>query len=129
MHQSIKFLMLFVAGALLMFLLTLVQQVPHASGEYYFSSLLVKNYTIVAGLLFFLTGIACGYMLRLNPWLAGLSLILIFPLTTIIEMIVYKGSHNLFPFELAIHFLFALPAIIGLYLGQFIFYKYSRQKF
>jgi hypothetical protein len=61
-----------------------------------------------------------GCVFRLNPWLTGLSLILVFPLTALTEGTVYRGSHNLIPFELGMHFLFALPAIVCAYIGGYI---------
>jgi len=44
-------------------------------------------------------------------------------LTSVVEAIIYKESHNLISFELIIHFLFACPAIIGVYPGKFILGK------
>jgi hypothetical protein len=88
--------------------------------EYYFSKFLLINYSYLTTILFFIAGASIGYSWRLNPWLSGLFLIAIFPLISVVESIIYKGSHNLIPFEFIIHFLFALPAVIGVYVGRFI---------
>jgi hypothetical protein len=81
---------------------------------------LMSNYGLLTTFLFFIAGIVIGYFWGLNPWLSGLFLIAIFPLTSVVEATVYKGSHNLIPFEFLMHFVFALPAIIGVYAGRFI---------
>jgi hypothetical protein len=79
-----------------------------------------NNYSYISGSLFFLTGLISGYYFKSNPWVTGISLISIFPITAIYEATIYRGSHNLIPLELAVHFLFALPAVIGAYLGRYI---------
>lgn len=86
------------------------------------------NYTLLAKALFIITGFAAGYVYKLNPWLVGICLISIFPLTSIIEGTVYQGSHNLIPFEFMIHFLFALPSIIAAFIGRFIFRQIAKRK-
>jgi hypothetical protein len=106
------------SGLVLVALCGFIQQVNLAPpGEYRFSEFLRSSYTFLCGFAFFIAGLAAGYTMRLNPWLTGLSLISIFPLTSLAEATIYRGSHNLIPFELVVHFLFALPAIGGAYLG------------
>jgi hypothetical protein len=88
-------------------------------GEYFYSNLLRSNYTYSTGSLFFVLGIIAGYYLKKNPWLTGFAMIAAFPVVAMVEATVYKGSHNLIPFELAVHFLYALPAVLGAYLGRY----------
>jgi len=51
---------------------------------------------------------------------------LIFPITIVYEASLDTTSHNLLPFELIIHFVFALPAIAGVYIGRFVFKKTTK---
>src|SRR6478736_6559449 len=115
----LKYVFLIFIGLLLILLCSMFQQVePPEAGEYYYSSFLRNNYTILSASLFLLVGILVGYFFKLNPWLVGLSLILIFPLVSFYEATIYRGSHNLIPFELIVYFLWALPGIAGVYLGR-----------
>jgi hypothetical protein len=93
---------------------------PPPNHEYYYSRFLLKSYSGIAALLFFIIGFLAGYFYKLNPWMVGLCLFVMFPLTSILEGTIYKGSHNLIPFEFAVHFMLALPCIIATYLGRFI---------
>lgn len=98
-----------------------VQQIASTQiGEYYYSSLIKNNYTFLAGTIFFLAGLSSGYFLKVNPWIGGISLLLIYPLVTLYEATVFKGSHNLLPFELLIFLVFSLPAILGIIIGKYI---------
>lgn len=116
----LKYAMLIVAGITLILFASMLQTVTApAPGEYYYSDFLRNNYTLLAGVLFFIAGIFIGYYLQLNPWLAGLALIAALPLASFYEAAVYKGSHNLIPFELVIYFLFSVPAIAGVYAGNY----------
>ncbi len=109
-------------GLLLLIIFSRFQQVdPPKPGEYYYSSFLNNNYTFLFGVVLFLVGLLIGYLLRYNPWLAGLSLILIYPVTSLYEATVFKGSHNLIPFEFFVFFAYSLPAVLGVYLGKYIF--------
>jgi hypothetical protein len=97
-------------------------------GEYYYSTFFRNNYTLLAKALFFITGLLAGYFYRLNAWYSGICLNLIFPLTTIIEGTAYRGSHNLMPIEFAFHLWFALPSVIAVYIGRFIFMQVLKRK-
>lgn len=90
------------------------------AGEYYYSNLLRTNYTYLSASLFFVTGLIAGYRIKINPWLTGFAMIAVFPIIAMYEATIYRGSHNLIPLEIAVHFLYALPAILGVYLGKFI---------
>ena len=102
----------------------IVQQFQHIpappTGEYYYSKLLRLNFTWIAVLLYSITGFAIGYFLQINYFLVGLCLTGIFPITSIIESIIYPGSHNLIPFEFAVFFVYSLPSIIAALAGKWL---------
>lgn len=117
----LKYLSLVFAGLFLIILCSTMQPVePLQSGEYFYSGFLRNHYTFLTAFMFFVVGLSVGYYMHLNPWYSGLSLILIFPLVSLYEAFVYRESHHLLPFEFMVHFLFALPAILGVYLGRFV---------
>ena len=118
----VKYVLFVISGLLILVLCSILQNEPAPQqGEYYYSSFLRHNYTVLSGCLFFAFGIVIGYFFRLNTWLSGISLILVFRIVSFYEATVYRGSHNLIPFELIMHLLFALPAIAGVYIGKFIY--------
>jgi hypothetical protein len=121
MAKALIYILLVFTGLLLTFLsYTLKGAPPSQPGEYYLSSILRNGYTLLTAFLFFFTSFAIGYGVPLNPWLTGICLVLAFPLASIYEAAAYRGSHNLIPFELAIHFIYALPAVIGTYAGKLV---------
>jgi hypothetical protein len=115
------YLFLVFIGFLLILLVSIILETPATpQGEYHYSSFLRNNYGITAGILLLIAGIAVGYLMELKPWLAGICLILIFPLTSLYEGTIYRGSHNLIPFEFLVFILYALPSICGAYLGKWL---------
>jgi len=129
MVKTIKYLLLIITGLLIIALCSTIQKTPPSSvGEYHYSSFFKNNYTILTAIIFFIAGIFIGYYLHLNPWLSGICLVLIFYITAVIESIVYRGSHNLIPFEFIMYFVFALPSIIGAYAGHLFFKESVRRK-
>jgi len=120
---------LVIIGILIILLCSLMQHVSRPiKGEYYYSSFLRNNYTLLSNIFFFITGFFGRYYFKLNPWFSAICLFLIFPLTSIIEGGVYKGSHNLIPFEFVIHFLMALPTVLAVYIGRFVNSKVGKRK-
>ncbi len=127
--KSIQYLFLVFIGLLLILLVSIILETPATPpGEYHYSSFLKNNYGVFASILFLIAGLVIGYLMNLIPWLAGLCLVLIFPLTTIYEIIAYHGSHNLVPFEFLLFLLYALPAIIGTFLGKWISDKVEKSE-
>jgi hypothetical protein len=125
----VKYILLIFAGLLLLLVSSRIQHAgPPQAGEYYYSSFLINNYTLLTVCLFLLSGLLIGYYFKLNPWLSGVSLILVFPIAAFYEATVYRGSHNLIPFELVLYLLLSLPAIAGIYLGRFISYRTAISK-
>lgn len=126
-NTILQLLLLGTIGFLLLLLCNTVQHTPSpAPGEYHYSNLLRNNFKLLAIILFTATGLATGYFFRLNAWLTGFGLILIFPLTAIIEGTVYKGSHNLIPFEMVIFAVYALPAIAAAFAGKLLAQKINK---
>lgn len=124
-----KYLLLAVIGLLILLACSAIQHVrPAAKGEYHFSTLFRNNLTLFAKILFIVTGFLVGYNFRLNPWYTGISLFLVFPLTSIIEAAVYAGSHNLIPFESIIFLVYALPSIAASYVGKLTYMQVSKRK-
>jgi hypothetical protein len=129
LHKGWVYLFLVILGILILVLCSFVQHVPAPTkGEYYYSTFLRYNFTFLAKAVFFIAGLIIGYFSKLNPWYSGLCLNLVFPVTSIIEATVYKGSHNLIPFEFAMQLWNALPAIIAVYIGRLIYNKVAKQK-
>lgn len=127
--NGIIYPILVITGILIIILCSLIQSVPEPTkGEYYYSFFLRNNYTLLSNIFFFVTGFFGGYYYKINPWIAGICLFLIFPLTSIIEGVVYKGSHNLIPFEFVFHFLMALPTILAVYIGRYINKRVEKRK-
>lgn len=127
--KGIIYFVLIITGILIILLCSLVQHVPAPiKGGYYYSIFFRNNYTLLAKALFVITGFVAGYVYNLTPWLAGICLILTFPLTSIIEGFVYTGSHNLLPIEFALHFWMALPSIIAAFIGRFIYKQIAKRK-
>lgn len=119
--KLIQYIFLVFVGFLLILLVSIILETPAGPpGEYHYSKFLRNNYGITAGILFCIAGLAVGYLMELKPWLSGICLILIFPLTTMYEATVYRGSHNLLPFEFLIFAFYALPSLAGAYLGKWL---------
>ena len=116
------------AGLVILLVCSLFQQKIAPEGEYHVSEFLKNSLIIPAWILFFVTGFLSGYFLRLNPWLSGILLFLVFPLVACYEATVYKGSHNLIPFELIIYFVYSLPSILAVYLGKYIYSRRNKGK-
>jgi hypothetical protein len=123
-----KYLLLIVVGLIIILCCSLFQHSIPVAGEYHYSSLLRNNFSILAKIIFFIISFGIGYYWNLNPWLTGICLFLIFPLTSVVEGTVYKGSHNLIPFEFVIHFIYAIPSIITVFIGRFIYIRVEKRK-
>lgn len=116
-----KYGLLIILGVLIVLLASQMQHTAQPQvGEYYYSSFLRHNFTILTACLYTITGLMVGYFSKWNAWISGLSLVAIFPLVSFYEATVYHGSHNLIPLELVVFLSFAFPAIAGIYLGRYI---------
>ena len=128
MSNLFKYSMLTVLGLLIIFVCSLFQHVVIRLEQRDFSHFLDYNFIKLAGIIFFILGLFIDYFSPLNPWYAGICLFLVFPLTSLIEITIDKSSHNLIPFEFIMHFLYALPSIIAVFIGRFIFRQIAKQK-
>jgi hypothetical protein len=128
-HPAFYYLLQIICGLLAIYLLHIWQhfELP-AKGEYYYSGIFRNNYTWTAVGVFSVLGFLCGYFFNSNPLLTGLSLLLFFPATAIIEGMVYRGSHNLLPFELAMHIVFMAPVVLSAFAGRLIYRNMKKAK-
>jgi hypothetical protein len=115
-------LFLLAAGAVIIPICSFFQQTqPAPKGEYHFSMFLRNNLTVLAWIVYAIAGFAGGYFLRtIHPVWIGVLLFLIFPLVSIIEGIVYRGSHNLLPAEFIMHFVYSLPSALAAFAGRLL---------
>jgi hypothetical protein len=68
--------------------------------------------------LLILSGGIVGY-LKPEKWgLLGFSTIVLFPLASITEMILYPTTHNLWPIEFFVYCILSIPAIVGALIGS-----------
>jgi hypothetical protein len=121
LHPALHYLLQIICGLAAIYFLHLWQhfELP-AKGEYFYSGIFRNNYTWTAVGVFSVLGFLCGYFLKTNPLLTGLSLLLFFPATALIEGVVYRGSHNLLPFELAMHMVYMAPVIVSAFAGRLL---------
>jgi len=129
LNKLFKCFLLFITGLVIVLLCSLFHQLPlPAKGEYFYSNFLRTNYTLLARVIFIISGFLIGYFYQLNPWYSGISLFLIFPITSVIEALIYSGSHNLIPFEFAFHLLMAIPTVISVFLGRLLFRQVAKRR-
>jgi hypothetical protein len=128
MSTILKYIILGVLGLLIIFISSLFQKVIIPIEQRDFSHFLNYNFTKVVGCIFFIIGLLIGYFSRLNPLYVGLSLFSIFPLTSLAESIINKGSHDLIPFEFIMYFFYSLPTIFAVYIARFTLGQVSNRK-
>jgi len=93
-------------------------------GDYNFISIVNYTYKNVlfmqAVILLFILGITMGMFIGKHLLLYGLLSVTIFPCVALYEIILDKTSHNLWPVEFIIYFIFSIPVIVGAFLGKVI---------
>jgi hypothetical protein len=120
-HRLIQFAASTVTGALILFLLSFVQEgPPPQKGEYYLSSFFRNEVSWMALVLFAILAFAACYAWRWNAWITGFGFIAVLPILAIIEGTIYRGSHNLLPLELIYYAYFALPSLAAALLGAYL---------
>jgi len=67
-----------------------------------------------------IVGCIVGTVSKLPVWAAGIGTVLAFPIITLIEVILWPSSHNLWPFELVIDLILTLPGILGAWMGKVV---------
>ena len=80
----------------------------------------VEGMSFLTLVFLFCGGIILGCFGRGNPFLLGLTTVVLLPVFAIAEMIVSPTSHNLWPLEFAIYGVVSLSAVVGAFLGRFI---------
>jgi hypothetical protein len=121
LQRIATYVLLVVLGAALILACGKLQHVSvPAQGEYYYSGYLRNSYALITATVLLIAGLFIGLRTGLKPVISGLALIFIFPLTAVYEATLYRGSHNLIPFELAVYAFFSIPAIAGALAGRFI---------
>ena len=114
-----QFLAASISGLILIYIISLFQNIdPPAKGEYFYSQFFRSHYTWIAMLLFMGVAFIAAYVFTINPWLTGFSLLIFFPVTAILESAIYRGSHNLIPFEFMMHLVFMAPVALSALAGQ-----------
>jgi hypothetical protein len=79
----------------------------------------IKNFSIFpTTILLTIAGIIVGYLKPEIWWLLGLATVILFPIASISEMVLYPTTHNLWPLELLIYGIMSIPPIIGAFLGS-----------
>lgn len=69
-------------------------------------------------ILLIIIGFVLGFISPRQWFLLGLLTIIIFPIASLYEIIISRTSHNLWPIEFALYCFFAIPAILGAYMGN-----------
>jgi hypothetical protein len=79
----------------------------------------IENLSILpTTVLLILSGGFVGY-LKPEKWaLLGFSTIVLFPIASIGEMILYPTTHNLWPIEFFVYCLLSIPALVGALIGS-----------
>jgi hypothetical protein len=67
------------------------------------------------------SGVLLGIAFPRHPLLLGICTMAAFPLLAIAEISVSPTSHNLWPFEFVIYGLVSLIAVLGAFIGRFIY--------
>lgn len=78
----------------------------------------VNGISIWAIILLVISGFSISLFSKIEGWKIGLSTMALFPIMSILEMIVDTSSHNLFPLEFIFYALLAIPSIVGAYIAK-----------
>ena len=79
----------------------------------------IENLSILpTTVLLMLSGGFVGY-LKPDKWaLLGFSTIVLFPIASITEMILYPTTHNLWPIEFLVYCILSIPALLGAWIAS-----------
>lgn len=77
------------------------------------TDLIKVNFTWSTAVVFAVAAAAISHVSRANPFVIAAGMILMFPIATFYEGTVYRGSHNLLPFEFFLWAVYAVPALLG----------------
>lgn len=125
MRGLLQLLGLTILGWLVLYCCSFIQTgAPLKTSDYYYTGFLKSQHTILGIIALGIVAGLMGYFTEWNPLQIGIGLVLIFPVAMFYEISIYKGSHNLFPLEVAVYLLYSLPNILAAYIGRII-----REKF
>ena len=76
----------------------------------------------VSGSLLALIGLVFGFLLpRKMNWIwVGVASVILLPATAILDMVLNRTSHNLWPLEFVLYAFYSVPALLGAALGRMI---------
>jgi len=98
-----------------------------ASGEYFLTELARAQIGPLSVLMALATAFAFGFFVQAQPVLVGFCMLAVFPIVAMYEGTGYRGSHNLFPFEMAIVATWAIPLILAAWLGRLLARRSGRR--
>ena len=78
----------------------------------------VNGISIWAIILLVISGFSISLFSNIEGWKIGLSTMALFPIMSILEMIVDTSSHNLFPLEFIFYAVLAIPSIVVAYIAK-----------
>tara|TARA_B100001142_G_scaffold80623_1_gene81487 strand:- start:588 stop:974 length:387 start_codon:yes stop_codon:yes gene_type:complete len=78
----------------------------------------VNGISIWAIILLVISGFSISLFSKIEGWKIGLSTMALFPIMSILEMIVDTSSHNLFPLEFIFYAVLAIPSIVVAYIAK-----------
>ena len=78
----------------------------------------VNGISIWAIILLVISGFSISLFSEIEGWKIGLSTMALFPIMSILEMIVDTSSHNLFPLEFIFYAVLAIPSIVVAYIAK-----------
>jgi len=88
----------------------------------------IKNLSIFpTTLLLLIAGFIVGYLKSEMWWLLGFATVILFPIASISEMVLYPTTHNLWPLEFLVYGILSIPPLIGALLGSKLKNKMSRR--
>jgi hypothetical protein len=124
MKINYKYIWVLIISLLVLVVAFYIENKPNPpKDEYYWSHLVKDCLTQYVRIIFALIGFLACYFLKLNPWITAICVFAVFPIITLIEGIIYKGSHNLIPFELVVFVFLSLPTVVAGYLGKWLMNK------
>ncbi len=128
MKINFKYITVFIASLLVLCIAYFIENKPlPPKGEYFWSHLIRDSLTLYVRIVFALFGFLACYYLQLIPWKTAFTVFAIFPIVSFVEGTIYRGSHNLIPFELVTFFLWSLPTVAAGYLGEWLQKKEPNQ--
>ena len=78
----------------------------------------VNGISIWSVFLLAISGFIISLFSKIEGWKIGLSTMALFPIMSILEMIVDTSSHNLFPLEFIFYAVLAIPSIVVAYIAK-----------